>query len=308
MTPTLTVGSAPGGRRRRPGSSRCMRSIRRAICTVAFTHGSRSERLECICVPRTRTLKSAAPRETVSIASHSETIPQGSPSTAASPASRPDSASHWLPRREPASSSAVSTSVHRAAFEPVLLERREREDHRRDGALHVARPDAVQLAVLDGRAVRVARSTRRGRPAAWCRGARPGSGSRPLRPRARAGSAAPPARRRSRSVRRRGRAASARRAPPRRARRRAGSGSASRPARARTRPARRAARAGTRRATVGVGRHAANVSIARAILAIPSTSTSSSTPNEMRTRSSQPGPNTSPGRDRDVRARRAAAA
>ena len=27
--------------------------------------------LECICVPRTRTLKSAAPRETMSIASHS---------------------------------------------------------------------------------------------------------------------------------------------------------------------------------------------------------------------------------------------
>ena len=88
MTPTFTVGigaSPRGGRRRRPSSSRSMRSISRAIWTVAFTDGSRSEMLECICVPRTRTLKSAAPRETVSIASHSRTMPHGSPSTAASP-------------------------------------------------------------------------------------------------------------------------------------------------------------------------------------------------------------------------------
>ena len=52
---------------------------------------------ECICVPRTRTLNSAAPRETRSIASHSRTTPQGSPMTAASAWSSPDSASQRVP-------------------------------------------------------------------------------------------------------------------------------------------------------------------------------------------------------------------
>ena len=204
MTPTFTVGSSrrAGGRRRR-AVQLAVHAVDRAAPSARSRSrdGSRSEMLECICVPRTRTLKSAAPRETVSIASHSRTIPHGSPSTAASPASRPDSASHWLPRREPASSSAVSTSVTAPTSSPRSSSARGGEDHRRDGALHVARADAVQLAVLDGRAVRVAAPLGRGRPAASCRGARRGSacGRRAAR-RARAGSAAPRSRRPSRSA------------------------------------------------------------------------------------------------------------
>ena len=88
-----------------------MRSMRRAILTVALTPGRRSEIDECIWVPNTAILNRAAPRETRWTDCHSSVMPLGSPMTAASALKWPLSASHLDPNCAPASSSAVNTST-----------------------------------------------------------------------------------------------------------------------------------------------------------------------------------------------------
>ena len=92
-----------------------MRSIRRAIFTVALTPGRRSEIDECICVPNTAILNKAAPRDTKCTDCHSAVMPLGSPITAASPCRWPLSASHFDPNWAPASSSAVNTRTNSPA-------------------------------------------------------------------------------------------------------------------------------------------------------------------------------------------------
>ena len=66
-----------------------MRSMSRAILTVALIPLIRSEIDECIWVPRILILNRAAPRDTRWSDSHSRCIPLGSPITATSASRRP---------------------------------------------------------------------------------------------------------------------------------------------------------------------------------------------------------------------------
>ena len=112
MTPGFSVGPRPssGCGEWASSSSLSMPARSSAICWEALRDGIRSERLECIWVPWTRTRKQLTPRDTRCSPCQSWSQPLGSPIRHASAPCR-RGATTFDPNVPPSSSSAVNASI-----------------------------------------------------------------------------------------------------------------------------------------------------------------------------------------------------